>query len=51
MIAEITIRPRITIRDAAARDRAARVIEKAEQNCLISKSMKTAVRLEAEISI
>jgi peroxiredoxin-like protein len=51
MITRITIRPRIVIKDATARDRALRVVEKAEQNCLISKSMKTAVSLEAEIVI
>ena len=51
MITRITIRPRIVIKDATARDRALRVIEKAEQHCLISKSMKTAVTLEAEVVI
>ena len=51
MITRITIRPRIVIRDATARDRAQRVIEKAEQHCLISKSMKTSVTLEAEVVI
>jgi organic hydroperoxide reductase OsmC/OhrA len=51
MITGITIRPRIVIKDAMARDRAQRVIEKAEQHCLISKSMKTSVTLEAEVVI
>jgi organic hydroperoxide reductase OsmC/OhrA len=51
MITRITLRPRIVITDAAARDRAIRIIEKAEQHCLISKSMKTVVTLEAEVVV
>jgi organic hydroperoxide reductase OsmC/OhrA len=50
MITEIVIRPRVIIRDSAALDRARRIIEKAEQHCLISKSMKTRIRVEADIS-
>ena len=50
MITEIVIRPRVVIKDPAALDRARRIIEKAEQHCLISKSMKTRVRVEADVS-
>jgi len=37
------------IKDASQQERARRIVEKAEQNCLISKSMKTAVTLEPSI--
>jgi peroxiredoxin-like protein len=50
MVTEIVIRPRLVIRDSAALDRARRIMEKAEQHCLISKSMKTRVRVEADVS-
>ena len=49
MITEIVIRPRVVLKDSAAADRARRIIEKAEQHCLISKSMKTRIRVEAEV--
>jgi peroxiredoxin-like protein len=48
---EITVKPRIVIREDAAREKAARAIEKAEKVCLISNSMKTVVRLQAEIVV
>ena len=49
MITRITLRPRVVIKDASQQERARRIVEKAEQNCLISKSMKTAVTLEPSI--
>ena len=49
MITRITLRPRVVIKDASLLERARRIVEKAEQNCLISKSMKTAVTLEPNI--
>ncbi len=51
MITQITIRPRVVIKDQAALDRARRIVEKAEQNCLISKSMKTTITLEPEVVV
>lgn len=51
MITEITIRPRVVIKDASALERARRIIEKAEQHCLISKSMKTRVTLEPDVIV
>ncbi len=45
----ITIRPRVTVKDPASRERALRIIEKAEKACLISKSMKTPITLQAEV--
>ncbi len=47
----ITIRPRVTIKDPAQRDRALRIVEKAEKACLISNSMKSRVRLEPEVVV
>jgi peroxiredoxin-like protein len=49
-ITRIIIRPRVVISDASAVERAKRIVEKAEQHCLISKSMKTAVSIEVEIA-
>ncbi len=51
LITEIVLQPRITVRTQADRDRAARLIEKAEKNCLVSRSMKTVVRLEPEFVV
>ncbi len=51
MIARIVIRPKVVVKDRAAVDRARRIVEKAEQHCLISKSMKTHVLLEPEVEV
>lgn len=50
-ISRIVLRPRLTILREEDRERAARLIEKAEAACLISNSMKTAVALEASIEV
>ena len=50
-ITEIVLQPRITVSTEAERDRAARLIEKAEKSCLVSRSMKTLIRLEPEIVV
>ncbi|WP_455383515.1 OsmC family protein [Salinispira pacifica] len=50
-VTEITIRARVTIPDESKRDRAIRILEKSEEHCLVSKSMKTRVTLEPEILI
>jgi organic hydroperoxide reductase OsmC/OhrA len=46
---EIVLRPRLTVRPGADRDRVMRVLEKSEKACLVSASLATPVRLEAEI--
>jgi peroxiredoxin-like protein len=46
---EIVLRPRLVIRDSRDLERASRILEKAEKNCLISKSIKTVVKLEPKI--
>jgi peroxiredoxin-like protein len=48
---QITVQPRLVICHARDRERAARLLEKAEQHCLISNSIKTEVRLEPEIYV
>ena len=50
LITAITIRPRVVIRDETAKERTLKIFDKAEKNCLISKSMKTNVTIQPEIS-
>ena len=49
-ITEITVRPKIRVEKEEFVQKAQRLIEKAEQHCLISNSMKAAVHLIAEVS-
>ena len=51
LVTEITIHPRVVVKEASALERARRVVEKAEQRCLISNSMKTRVSLEPTIVV
>ncbi len=46
---EIVLRPKVVIPEGADRERTIRVMEKAERNCLVSASLSTPVRVEAEI--
>ena len=48
-ITEIVIKPKLVIHFSQDPERAKRIIEKAEKNCLISNSIKTVVKLEPEI--
>jgi peroxiredoxin-like protein len=48
---EIVLRPRLTIAPGVDRERALRILEKSEKACLISASLSTPVRMEAEIVI
>ena len=50
-ITEVTLRPRLTLRRGQDVERASRILEKAERNCLISNSISSAVRLEPEINV
>ena len=43
------VRPVLTIGDGADRERAMRLLEKAERVCLISRSLKSAIELRPEI--
>lgn len=51
MISEITLRPEITLKNEADKDKALRLIHKSEANCLISNSMKSKIILEPVIKI
>jgi peroxiredoxin-like protein len=49
MMTEVTLHPKLVISHARDAERASKILEKAEKNCLISNSVKTNVRLEPEI--
>jgi peroxiredoxin-like protein len=49
-ITEIVLKPSLVVHNSNDFERAARLMEKAERNCLISKSIKTTVKLEMEIN-
>ena len=46
---EILLRPRITVRRGTDREKLAYVIAKTEKSCLVSASLATPVRIEADI--
>lgn len=46
---EVTVRARLVVKAPAERERALRVLEKAERSCLVTASLKTPVRLLPEI--
>ncbi|MBI3401300.1 MAG: OsmC family protein [Acidobacteria bacterium] len=46
---EIVLRPRMTVAPGTDHGRALRVMEKSEKACLVSASLSTPIRLEAEI--
>lgn len=48
-ITEIVLKPKLAIRFEYDAERAARIMEKAERNCLVSNSVLTAIKLEPEI--
>jgi organic hydroperoxide reductase OsmC/OhrA len=48
-ITEIVVRPRIVIASASDLGRMPRILEKAKENCFVSNSIKSAIRIEPEI--
>jgi peroxiredoxin-like protein len=46
---EIVLRPRLTLAPGTDRERALRILEKSEKNCLVAASLSTPVRIEPEI--
>ncbi len=50
-ITRIVLRPRVTVRRDGDRDRALRLIRKAEESCLVARSMLAAVALEPEVAV
>lgn len=49
MISEITLMPVVSIVDAAQKERAERILQKSEANCLISNSIKSRIVFKPEI--
>jgi len=47
----VTIRPVLTIANDSDRERALRLLEKAERSCLVSRSLRSEVLLEPTISV
>ena len=50
-ITKIRIRPHVVVGDEGLKNRAARIVEKAEQHCLVSNSMKTQIELDVTVSV
>ena len=50
-ITEVALRARVGLRRAEDGDRARRILEKAERNCLISNSVNSTVTLESEVFV
>ena len=50
-VSAIRLRPRVTVRREPDRDKALRLIQKAESNCLVARSMRTPVTLEPEVVV
>ena len=48
---KIVVRAHVVIGDESRVDRALRILAKAEEHCLISKSMKTAVELDGKVTV
>lgn len=51
MISEVTLEPSVTIEDEHQRDRALRVLQKSEANCLITNSIKSKIIFNPTIKI
>lgn len=49
MISEITLKPKVVIKEEKERERAVRIIDKAERACLISNSLRSKINLQPEI--
>lgn len=49
VMTEITLRPKLILRNARDAERASRILGKAEKNCLISNSIKAKTELEPQI--
>jgi peroxiredoxin-like protein len=51
MMSEVTLKPRVVIKQEKDRERAVRIVEKAENACLISNSVKSKINLEIEVKL
>lgn len=50
-VSEIILKPELTVPEGTNEERAIRIIEKSEQHCLISNSIKTNILLEPKIIV
>ena len=50
IMTEVVLRPKLLVNHARDVERAGRILEKAEKNCLISNSIKSETRLDPEVS-
>lgn len=50
-VSEITLKPELILPEGGNEERALRIIEKSEQHCLISNSIKTTILLEPKIIV
>ncbi len=50
IMTEVVLRPKLLVNHARDIERAGRILEKAEKNCLISNSIKSETRLDPEVS-
>jgi len=48
---EVVLKPQLTIKQSDDPQRAMRLLEKTEHSCLVSRSIKAAVRMEAQIHV
>jgi len=51
LFTQAIVRVKLTIDNAEDSERAEKILEKAESNCLVSNSLKTEIRLESEIAV
>ena len=51
MMSEILLKPTVVIHNEAHRDRATRIVKKAEDACLISRSIKSKIEMEITIDV
>lgn len=51
MISEITLKPKVKVKEEKDIARAERILEKSEKHCLVSNSMKTEVKLETDVTV
>jgi len=51
MISEIILKPKVVVTQEKDIERAQRILEKSENHCLVSNSMKTEIKLEPEVSL
>jgi len=51
LMTEVTLKPRLTITNEDMKDRAIRILQKAEAACLVSNSIKSKIIFEPEVTV